>query len=99
MNLVDLVEGEKFWGKWGVDFMEKRGKMMGKKLDPRTTLQIHGSNPTKSHQNQQITKILVRLFLVGDFRIRTKTNKIRLEGGGRTPRCESTKALIQDDVG
>ena len=48
----------------------------GGKLDPRTTLQIHGSNPTKSHQNQQITKNLVRLFLVGIFELGQKQTKL-----------------------
>ena len=38
----------------------------GGKLDPLETKQIHGSNPTKHHQNRQITKKL-GLFLVGNF--------------------------------
>ena len=47
-------------------------------LDPLETKQIHGSKSTKHHQNQQITKKIGAIF-GGDFRIRTKNNKIRLE--------------------
>ena len=59
-------------GNWG----KKDGK-----LDPLKTKQIHGSEPTKSqHTNKSQKKI--GLFLVGNFRIRTKNNKTRLENGG-----------------
>ena len=52
------------------------GEMDGK-LDPLNTKQIHGSKPTKSqHTNKSQKK---GLFLVGNFRIRMKNNKIRLE--------------------
>ena len=44
----------RFWG-WMV------GKNGGK-LDPLETKQIHGSNPTKHHQNQQITKKFEAIF-------------------------------------
>ena len=61
----------------------KVGKL-GEMLDPLQTKQIHGSKSTKHHQNQQITKKKLGLFLVGIFEFRTKSSKRRLEneGGG-----------------
>ena len=50
--------------------------------------------------NQQITKKFGMAILVGIFEIRQKQTKSGLESGGvGTRRCESTYALIQDDVG
>ena len=48
------------------------------KLDPLRTKQIHGSKPTKSQHTNKSQKKL-GLFLVGNFLIRTKNNKTRLE--------------------
>ena len=58
--------------------MDGKGGERGGKLDPLKTKQIHGSKPTKSQHTNKSQKIL-RLFLVGNFRIRTKNNKTRLE--------------------
>ena len=54
------------------------GKMDGK-LDPLKTKQIHGSKPIKSQHTNKSQKINFGLFLVGNFGIRTKNNKTRLE--------------------
>ena len=53
------------------------GKMDGK-LDLLKTKQIHKSKPTKSQHTNKSQKKL-GLFLAGNFRIRTKNNKTRLE--------------------
>ena len=45
----------------------KMGKL-GEMLDPLETKQIHGSNPTKLYQNQEITKKIGAIF-VGIFEI------------------------------
>ena len=57
--------GWKGWGK-------------GEKLDPLETKQIHGSKPTKSQHTNKSQKQIGAIF-VGNFRIRTKNNKTRLE--------------------
>ena len=46
----------------------------GGKLDPLETKQIHGSNPTKSHQTNKSQKKL-GLFLMGNFRIWGRTQQ------------------------
>ena len=50
--------GRKFVGKWKklVDFVEGKGEMERRRLDPLETKQIHGSNPTKPHQANKIQK-------------------------------------------
>src|SRR3954466_1893389 len=48
----------------------KKAKATQKKVDPLGKHHIHGSKPTKSHKNQQVTRSWVWLFLVGNFRIR-----------------------------
>ena len=58
--------------------MDGKGGERGEKLDPLKTKQIHGSKPTKSQHTNKSQKKL-GLFLVGNFRIRTKNNKTRLE--------------------
>ena len=59
----------------------KVGKL-GDMLDPLETKQIHGSNPIKHLQNQQITKN--GLFLVEISEIGEEHNKTRLENEGRS---------------
>ena len=54
--------------------MEKNGE----KLDPLKEKQIHGSNPTKLHHTNKSQKQFGAIF-GGDFRIRKKNNKIKLE--------------------
>ena len=56
-------------GCWGKD---------GGKLDPPETKQIHGSNPTKHHQNQQITKKIGAIF-GGEFSNLGRNQQTRLE--------------------
>ena len=51
---------------------------LGGKLDPLETKQIRGSDPTKYQHTNKSQKNL-GLFLMGNFRIRTKNNKTRLE--------------------
>ena len=51
---------------------------LGEMLDPLETKQIHGSKPTKFQHTNKSQKIW-GIFLVGNFRIRTKNNKTRLE--------------------
>ena len=51
-------------------------------LDPLETKQIHGSNPTKSHQTNKSQKKL-GLFLVEIFEIGEEHNKIKLEKEGQ----------------
>ena len=63
-NSGDFVDGN-----WGKD---------GGKLDLPTTHEIHGSNPTKLHHTNKSRKKLGAIF-VGNFRIRDKINKTRLE--------------------
>ena len=53
------------------------GEMDGK-LDPLKTKQIHRSRPTKSQHTNKSQKI-VGAISGGEFQIRTKNNKIRLE--------------------
>ena len=63
--------GRKF-SNWGRKLMIPRAKLerfrgwkvgkFGDMLDPLETKQIHGSNPTKHHQNQQITKKFGAIF-------------------------------------
>ena len=68
-------------GIWGSKLMRFCGRKIGKlgeMLDPLATKRIHGSKSTKHHKNSQITKKIGALF-GGDFRIRTKNNKIKLE--------------------
>ena len=69
--------GRKFVGRWKklVDFVEGKVGMDGGMLDPLETKQIHGSNPTKSHQTNKSQKKL-GLFLVGIFEFRTKSTKL-----------------------
>ena len=67
-NSEDFVDGN-----WGKD---------GEKLNLRTTHEIRGSNPTKLHHTNKSQKNL-GLFLWGNFRIRTKNNKIKLENKER----------------
>ena len=59
----------------------KVGKL-GEMLDPLETKQIHGSKSTKHHQTNKSQKNL-GLFLWGNFRIRNKINKTRLENKER----------------
>ena len=68
-----MISGAKFDGFHGW----KMGKL-GEMLDPLETKQIHGSNPTKLTQTNKSQKKIGAIF-GGDFRIRTKNNKIRLE--------------------
>ena len=59
----------------------KKKKLEEKKvgrLDLRATHKIHGSKPTKSQHTNKSQKKFGAIF-GGDFRIRTKNNKIRLE--------------------
>ena len=63
-NLEDFVDGN-----WGKD---------GEKLDLPATHEIRGSNPTKLHHTNKSQKKFGAIFS-GDFRIRTKNNKIKLE--------------------
>ena len=58
-------------------FVDGKGGDKGEKVDPLKAKQIHGSNPTK-FQHTQITKKIGAIF-VGNFRIRDKINKKRLE--------------------
>ena len=51
---------------------------LGEMLDPLETKQIHGSKSTKHHQTNKSQKKIGAIF-GGDFRIRTKNNKIKLE--------------------
>ena len=51
-------------------------------LDPLETKQIHGSKSTKHHQTNKSQKKLGQ-FLWGNFRIRNKINKTRLENKER----------------
>ena len=51
-------------------------------LDPLETKQIHGSKSTKHHQTNKSQKKLGAIF-VGNFRIRDKINKTRLENKER----------------
>ena len=67
-NSEDFVDGN-----WGKD---------GGKLDLPATHEIRGSNPTKLHHTNKSQKKL-GLFLWGNFRIRTKNNKIKLENKER----------------
>ena len=63
-------------------FDEFRGWKVGKlgeMLDPLETKKIHGSKSTKHHQTNKSQKI--GAIFGGDFRIRTKNNKIKLESG------------------
>jgi len=64
-NSEDFVDGN-----WGKD---------GEKLDLPATHEIRGSNPTKLHDNNKSQEKNLGLFLWGNFRIRTKNNKTRLE--------------------
>src|SRR4051812_11792155 len=59
----------------------KVGKL-GEMLDPLESKQIHGSNPTKLHHTNKSQKKFGAIF-GGDFRIRTKNNKIKLENKER----------------
>ena len=63
-NSEDFVDGN-----WGKD---------GEKLDLPATHEIRRSNPTKLHHTNKYQKQL-GLFLWGNFRIRTKNNKTKLE--------------------
>ena len=67
-NSEDFVDGN-----WGKD---------GEKLDLPATHEIRGSNPTKLHHTNKSQKKL-GLFLWGNFRVRTKNNKIKLENKER----------------
>ena len=67
-NSKDFVDGI-----WGKD---------GEKLDLPATHEIRGSNPTKLHHTNKSQKKL-GLFLWGNFWIRTKNNKIKLENKER----------------
>ena len=55
---------------------------LGEMLDPLETKQIHGSNPTKLHHTNKITKTIGAIF-GRDFQIRTKNNKIKPENKER----------------
>ena len=55
---------------------------IGEKLDLPATHEIRGSNPTELHHTNKSQKKL-GLFLWGNFRIRTKNNKIKLENKER----------------
>ena len=45
-----------------VDFVEGKVEMDGGMLDPLETKQIHGSNPTKSHQTNKSQKKIGAIF-------------------------------------
>ena len=72
-----MISGAKFDGFRGW----KVGKLGGK-LDQLDAKQTHGSNPTKLHHTNKSQKNL-GLFLWGNFRIRTKNNKMKLENKER----------------
>ena len=84
-NSEDFVDGN-----WGKD---------GEKLDLPATHEISGSNPTKLHHTNKSQKKL-GLFLWGNFWIRTKNNKIKLENKERGLRNRDQRgSWYQDDVG
>src|SRR4051812_11362381 len=58
------------------------GEKVGEMLDLPATHGIHGSNPTKLHHTNKSQKKFRAIF-GGDFRIRMKNNKIRLENKER----------------
>ena len=60
------------------NFVDGKGGDEAEKLDLRATHKIHGSKPTKSQHANQSQKTFGAIF-GGDFRIRTKNNKIKLE--------------------
>ena len=64
------------------DFVDGIWEKDGEKLDLPATHEIRGSNPTKLHHTNKSQKKL-GLFLWGNFRIRTKNNKIKLENKER----------------
>jgi len=67
-------------------------------LNPLETKQIHGSKSTKLHQNNKSQKKLGAIF-VGNFRIRDKMNKTRLENTtGRLGNRDQRGSRYQDDV-
>ena len=86
--VAKLARTEK-WGSWTwAEKLEEKPKSAGEKqgnwwkrrvgrLDLRATHKIHGSNPTKLQHTNKSKKI--GAIFGGDFRIRTKNNKIRLE--------------------
>ena len=71
------VEGGKS-GKNSEEFVDGNWGKDGGKLDLPETHEIHGSNPTKLHHTNKSQKKLGQ-FLWGNFRIRKKINKTRLE--------------------
>ena len=78
LGIVDL--GGKTWGKAQIRRGKRRNwrKRRVGRLDLRATHKIHGSKPTKSQHTNKSQKKIGAIF-GGDFRIRTKNNKIRLE--------------------
>ena len=60
------------------DFMDGNWGKDGENLDLPATHEIRGSNPTKLHHKKNLG-----LFLCGNFRVRTKNNKIKLENKER----------------
>ena len=74
------VWAEKLGGKAQIRRGERRNwrKRRVGRLDLRATHKIHGSKPTKSQHTNKSQKKIGAIF-GGDFRIRTKNNKIRLE--------------------
>src|SRR3954469_25521289 len=78
----NLGKGRKNLGEPG----RRKAKVTQKKVDPLGKHHIHGSKPTKSHKNQQVTRSWVWLFLVGIFELGKNTTKKWLEKrGGGTP--------------
>jgi len=63
------------WGIWE----GFRGGDGGGRLDLLATQQIHGSKPTKHHQNSQNTRKFFGVIFVGIFGLGRKTTKIKLE--------------------
>ena len=55
--------------------MDVEVEMVGERLDPLATQQIHGSKPTKHHQNSQNTRKFFGAIFVGIFRLGRKTTK------------------------
>ena len=68
------------WWRWRIwskpsDFVDGNGGDDGGKLDPLVAKKIYGSNQTKLHQNQQITKKLGAIFGEEIFKIGRKSTK------------------------
>ena len=61
-------------GIWGI-WEGFQGGDGGGRLDPLATQQIHGSKPTKHHQNSQITRKIFGAIFVGIFGLGRKTTK------------------------